>query len=149
MIDPAVIERLKSLEVNGVIAVHTAWEDAKDPDSPLHSHVQWDQAKAAYKHQIGQLRELIRSVRLEVVETKHKIKVIGYVRDPDAPPLVQGYINTARLRDDKDKARSALIREISAAENAMSRAYDVADSVGLSDKVEEIIAMIRGIRQSA
>lgn len=36
-------------------------ERAKDPDSPLHSHFEWDDAKAAESHRLNQARQIIQA----------------------------------------------------------------------------------------
>src|SRR5690349_19070743 len=41
-------------------------EDARRPDSPLHSYFEWDETKAAYQYNLMQARYLARSVRLEI-----------------------------------------------------------------------------------
>jgi hypothetical protein len=38
--------------------------DARDAKSPLHSHFEWDDKKAAHEHRLDQARALIRSIRI-------------------------------------------------------------------------------------
>ena len=39
-------------------------EDARPPESPLHPHFEWNDAKAAEAHRLDQARALIRSIRV-------------------------------------------------------------------------------------
>lgn len=147
MQDTEVIERIKQLEnENGELTTEVVIEDAKDENSPLHNYFQWDDAKAAHEWRKEQARRLIREVRLVIHETKTNVKQVAYVRNPDND---SGYVSTVRLRDDKNKARSALIAELERAESALSRAYDVSYALGLSDEIESLRASVKGVRDAA
>lgn len=150
MTDITVIERLRALESgNGVITPDAVVSDAANPESPLHKYFEWDDTEAARKYRIEQARTLIRSVRVEIVEQKHKLSTIAYVRNPEAERNEQGYQSVAKLRTDKDRARKATIEEIQRAEYALQRAYDVAESLGLKKEIEQLISMVRNIKTAA
>jgi len=150
MSNPDVIARLKELQdASGVITPDVVLADAEDETSPLHSYFEWDDSIAGVKFRIEQARTLIRSVRLVLVEKKHQIKTVAYVRSPDAEHKEQGYVSAVVLRDDKARARIALIGELRRAESALQRAYDVAEAVGLSSEVDKLLAQIRNIRSAA
>ena len=67
----------------------------------------------------------------------------AYVRDPDTD---SGYVSTVTLRTDRDRARKALTAELERAYSAMTRAYDVGASLGISSEIEEIRARIVGMK---
>ena len=128
-----IIERVRALQNDaGELDPRDVLKDARNPDSPL------DQA-----------RSLIRSIRLVVTEDKHQLQAIAYVRNPDKPEGEAGYVSTAVIRNNKETARAAVCRELQFAENALQRAYAVADAVGLSHEVEKLLAAIRNVRSAA
>lgn len=150
MNNPDVIARLKELQdASGVITPDIILADAANEDSPLHPHFEWDDSVAGIKYRIEQARTLIRSVRLVLVEKRHQIKTVAYVRNPDSEHKEQGYVSSVVLRDDKARARIALVSELRRAESALQRAYDVAEAVGLSNEVDQLLAQIRNIRSAA
>jgi hypothetical protein len=145
-----VIARLKWLQdERGGLDPRAVVEDAKNPESPLHTYFEWDTEKAAESYWLIQARSLIRSVRLVVSEEKISLSTIAYVRDPEKGRNETGYVSTTYIRTDKEKARQALMQELSRAESAVERAYNVADSLGLADEVSFLLAQIRGIRSAA
>ena len=123
--------------------------DAKDPDSPLHEHFDFDVERAAMSHWRSVARGLISSVRVHIRTETYTLSSVGYVRDPDKDSKEQGYVAVASVRSDKDRARRVLEAELSRAESAMARAYDVAHALGLQNEVEAIRAQINGIRSAA
>ena len=150
MNNPDVVARLKALQdASGIITPDAVVADAEDEASPLHSYFEWDDSVAGMKYRIEQARTLIRSVRVVLVEKKHQFSSIAYVRSPDSEPKEQGYISSVILRDDKARARIALIAELQRAESALQRAYDVATAVGLAREVDSLLAQVRNIRTAA
>jgi hypothetical protein len=144
------IERLKSLErKGGELTPDAVVEDAKNKTSPLHRYFDWKDREAAHKWRLEQARTLIRGVRFEVETTERSISVVGYVRDPGKAHDEQGYLSTARIRSDEDRARAVVEQELVRAEAAMTRAYDVAISLGLQGEFDTILARIRGVRNAA
>jgi hypothetical protein len=149
MQDSKVIERIKALEIAGIITADAVLEDAKNEESPLHKYFEWDDSKAATMFRKDQARELIRSVRLVLVEDKFQIATVAYVRNPDAAHDEQGYSSVMSLRTDKDRARRALVAELQRAENALQRAYDVGGSLGLSKEIQTLLAQLRNVSNAA
>jgi len=150
MNDEKALERLKQIhDEHGILRPEDVVKDARNPKSPLHSYFEWDKIKAHQRFLIIQARDLIRSVRLVVEKNERQYKVIGYVRDPDLSSDEQGYTSTATLKTDKQRARDALMLELKRAEAALSRAYEVADSLDLSDEVSLLLARLRNTMQSA
>lgn len=150
MNDTAVVERIRQLEnEHGELTVETILKDAKKKSSPLHLYFQWDDARAAHEWRKEQARRLIREVRLVIHESETHVRKVSYVRDPAKDYHDGGYVSTASLRSDKQRARAALVAELERADAALARAYDVADALGLSDEIEQLRAQVQGVRSVA
>ena len=147
---PETIDRIRSLEEkDGTLTAESVLNDAANPASPLHSHFQWDDSKAAHAYRIDQARTLIRSVRLVITTNEVAVRTVAYVRDPNKPAQEGGYINTFRLRKTPDDARRARMAEIERANNAMDRALAVARSLGLEAEINSIRASLAQIKEAA
>ena len=144
------IERIRQLEAkDGTLDPRNVLDDARDPESPLHSHFEWDDSKAAEAHRMEQARTLIRSVRLVITNTESIYRTVAYVRDPDKAAHDPGYVSTMRLRSQPERAQSALIAELERADNALARAYDVAHSLGLADQVQGLRDKLATVKEAA
>jgi len=150
MHDTTVIQRIRSLEnERGELTPHAVLDDARDPSSPLHSQFDWDDTRAAEKYRVEQARRLIRTVRLVITERNTQVRSVAYVRDPDKEYADAGYVSTAALRTDEQRARAALVKELERAAAALARAYDVAYAVGLTNEIEALRRQIDQIREVA
>jgi len=123
---------------HGVLTPELVVDEARKKDSPLHEHFEWDVKKAAAQHWLDTARALIRSVRLQVVNETRVLTAPMFVRDPALPSHQQGYVRTADLRGDDDRARDLVADECSRAASAFRRAREVAAAVG----VESDVAML-------
>lgn len=99
------IQRLAD-QSGGIITPEILVADAKRKDSPLHSLFEWDAKKAAEAHWLATARDILRRVKITVSEGERLIVAPCYVRHPDLPAKVQGYIDTGQL--DPDQARETL-----------------------------------------
>ena len=141
-------ERIRALyQKHGYISPDLVIEDAKDDKSPLHECFEWDVNKAALETWRDTARTLIRSVRvirsIETVEFRaegHNLP--EFVRDPSRKGDEQGYVRTAELRNDRDRAIASIMMEISRAEAAIARARNVAEALGLSEEVRLVRSAI-------
>jgi hypothetical protein len=115
-------------------------DEARPPNSVLHSFFTWNTRKAAQERLLDQARTLIASVRLEVITTKYTLKAPAYIRDPVQPAKEAGYVSTGTLRTDVDRARDACVQEFRLVVAALRRAQAVAAVLGLSGQVETIQA---------
>lgn len=57
---------------------HHVLDDARDPDSPLHNHFEWDDTTAAEQHRLQQARTLINGLRIIRIEEKGRTFVPIY-----------------------------------------------------------------------
>lgn len=142
----AIADRLAELEdAAGRLTPDIVIADARKASSPLHSCFEWNDGKAARAWRIEQARELIRSVMVIVTTDNRAIEIVRYVRDPDQESDEQGYVSTAKLITDKDRARVALVEEFARAAAALRRARDLAQAFGLAGEVEKIEARIERV----
>ena len=144
----AVRQRLEEIAARnrGRLDPHDVITDARDKESPLHSHFTWDNREAADKQRLHEARTLIRSVRVTYVENQTVHRTIAYVRDPAKPSEEAGYVSTSVLRTDEDLARAALVDEFSRAAAAMRRAVDVAKALNLQSEVAEQLRAIESLK---
>lgn len=150
MTDKAVIQRMQELEdANGGLDPRAVVDDARRPESPLHPLFDWDDSEAAEKWRLHQARHHIRQVRLVIHETQVAVRKVVYVRDPGKPAGEAGYVSTARLREQPERSRAALLSELERAEQCLTRAYDVAFTLGLSSEIEALRARLRAVKGAA
>jgi hypothetical protein len=125
--------------------------DAKQENSPLHSQFNWDVNQAAMQAWRETARRIIRGVRIlvtyETVSFSPKGKILPeFVRSPDVGGNQQGYARAADLRNDRDRAISALMMEIDRADAAINRARGVAEVLGLGDEIKMVTSVIEKVR---
>src|SRR5438128_4396441 len=103
-------QALLSLEDDeGRLTPERVVKEARKPESPLHDLFEWDTEKAAYQNWLDRAREIIRTVRVEIVTEKRVISAVAYVRDPAAEPKIQGYVSTLKLRSEGELAYECLV----------------------------------------
>lgn len=143
----AIAERLEKIAgLNaGRITPDAVLLDAKSPKSPLHDQFDWDDSSAAKQWRLQQARELIRSVRVEITTESRTVSTVRYVRDPSAGEA-QGYVEVAKLRDDKSLAVEALQGEIRQANAMVARARSIADALGLTAEIETVAESVETLQ---
>lgn len=104
-------------------------DDARSPDSPLHSEFTWDNEIAGEKHRLTEARELIRSVKLKVTVDSRMIHIPKYVRDPRVPAHTQGYVPLDRARTMQEVALEIRRQEIERACSMIVRAGRVTEGL--------------------
>ena len=129
---PSVIEAIRALEDHGRITPARVVEAARDPESPLHRYIDWDDTTAARKYRLVQARNLIRVVIVRMgTPSKTVLAAPRYVRDPEAAPGAQGYISVPVLAHDPDSAARAVTDEFKRADSCLKRAELLADALGV------------------
>ncbi len=121
---------------------------ARSSKSALHKCFTWDDSEAAHKWRIDEARELIRSVRIEVVVEDRPIRSIVYVRDPEQPSGTQGYVAWMRVRK-KDTA-DVLREELTGIVELCGRALNIicareSDYRDVKIKVEKVKSQVERI----
>ena len=71
-------------EQHGELTPEDVVKDARNPNSPLHSHFEWDDTRAAEQHRLNQARNLIRSVvAIYTSDKKPAQRVRAFVHVPE------------------------------------------------------------------
>ena len=65
-------------------------DDARDPESPLHKHFEWDDEIAASAYRIDKARAIIRSVKVVVKNERIVVFAPAYIR-PRSTYWSRGY----------------------------------------------------------
>jgi hypothetical protein len=140
-------DALRELERDGRLIPSEVVDSARDPDSPLHSHFEWDNDEAAEKYRLSQARTLIRTVKLMVTVHEVPVSVPYYVRDPEADAQQAGYRSVISLRREEDTARAAIVDAMKRVSNAVRHAKQLAAVLGVADDLEHIDSLARGVSQ--
>lgn len=145
----AVAERLSQImQRDGRVTPEAVVDDAKDPSSPFHSTIfREDDAEAAYQHRLELARGLIRSVRVNVTVDNRVVSVVGYVHDPSSSP--SGYVPTASLVNERERAVAVILREFARVEGIISRSREIADVLGLRVELEGMLDNLRTFVEAA
>lgn len=137
------LEKIAGLN-GGRLTPDAVLKDAQSFNSPLHDQFEWDDGNAAQQWRLQQARELIRSVKVEFQTDTKIVSTVRYVRDPAAGDS-QGYVEVAKLRDERGLAREALKRELGHAMSLFARAKSLAEVFALQDEIVSISGQIEQV----
>jgi hypothetical protein len=119
--------------------------DAKSTRHPWHNRFTWDDKIAGHRYRIGQARDQIRIVRIQIVDEQVIHRGPAWVRDPTMPAATQGYVHVAQIRSTQTLASEAMLAEFERVAHALKRAAAVAGTLGLSSEIEAMIVSIDGL----
>jgi len=133
-------EALRALENRrGRLTAAEVVAAARPQTSPLHAYFLWNDTVAAGRWRLVQARELIRTVRVQVVTAEgKKVTIPCFVRDPECKADEQGYVTTPRLKTEKDNAAAMLREEIRAVRQRLNRLRALAAYFGGVKHVEQM-----------
>ena len=101
-----VLRELQSIEEkNGLITPHLVVEEAKDEESPLHSHFEWDDITAGDAHRLWQARALIKNVTLKIDKKRHQAFFNVQVNQEEN---TKGYVSRVKVLDSDDYKQQIL-----------------------------------------
>lgn len=141
--DPEALRALQKLDAAGKLSAEVLEKAARNPNHPIHSKLEWDDAHAGYRHRIDQCRTIIRSYHVEITVDKHTLSVPVFIHD-----VVEGtgYISTTSLRDRSEEDRNAtLFYEFSRCLTLVQRAAAIAESVGADIKTTRLLRDLQTI----
>lgn len=141
--DVAVLQAVEKR--HGLLTADFLVKDAAAKNHPWHNRFTWDDAIAGHRWRIDQARELIRSVRYQVVEEEQIYRSAAYIRDPDADSASQGYVPVVRLRTEGQRARDAVLAEFERVGASLRRARDVSGTLGLAKEIDQMIVSVDGL----
>jgi hypothetical protein len=122
-------------------------EEARNPASPLHDTLEWDDDKAAEAHRLSQARAWIRSVNVAFEIGEHTVYVPAFVRDPDAHSLEQGYIETKTICNDTKRKHEVVRRLLERVEGEVYKVRQFAEVFDIEDDVETLLAAVTRARE--
>jgi len=128
-----------------LLSPHEVVEDARSPESPLHSHFEWDDSIAAESHRCWQARQLIRDIVFIIDENdrpKQEINALFHVEIPNADGSKrEGYVSYEQVSNSESlrwqvitKARGELLdwrNRYDALRKAFSDVFAAIDSLPL------------------
>ena len=122
-------------------------EEAKDPNSILHHLFEWDNEKAGHAHRLDQARQIITSVKVNIVSETKMISAISYVRDPRVSGDQQGYVSIETLRTDKDLAKESIKLEFARAYSHLQKAKLHAEVLNMQNQVGLLLTNLEETQQ--
>lgn len=94
----------------GVLKVDDVIEEAKNVNSVLHQHFEWDDSEAAEQYRRQQARALIQRCRIQLVETE-PVKIRAFVSLPTDREQGGGYRLTTEVMGD-EYLKDEMLRDI-------------------------------------
>lgn len=133
---------IRSLEKNGRVNPVELIEAARNPEHPCHDNFTWDIEQAAQERWRDQARELIRSVKFEVLVEDVGNRVCMYVPSGDDDAV---FVSLPKIRS-KSQASAVVLAEVAMLLGNASRAYGIAlaktNIVGA-----DVVAQLMSIRE--
>lgn len=139
--DPqAVGEELARLHsANGGLRPEEVVENARDPNSPLHSNFEWDDGKAAEEHRKSQARRLIASVRILTPSSEGPKQTIAWI-SVKTPEVGRAYQPALDVLSDAELRLRALSEVKQAIEGLQRRFAHMLDLSALLDAAKKMSA---------
>lgn len=120
------IDVLTDLEnQSGQLSPELVVEEAASPDSPLHGYFLWDDEAAGHAFRLEQARQLIRSVKVELITRKRTLNVVQYVHDERSQPKETMYVRLADVSE-AGLTEATLEAEFQRIEGVVERARGIA-----------------------
>ena len=144
----AIQKRLETIadKHGGRLTAEAVVEDARSKSSPLHSRIFRESDRdAAHQHRLELARQMIRSVRINVMVDQRTVRVVGYVNDPAQSE--GGYVATASLVNERERAQEVMLREFQRVESLIERSREIADVLGLTAELESMLANVQRIME--
>lgn len=94
----------------GILKVDDVLEEAKNVNSVLHQHFEWDDSEAAEQYRRQQARALIQRCRIQLVETE-PVKIRAFVSLPTDREQGGGYRLTTEVMGD-EYLKDEMLRDI-------------------------------------
>lgn len=132
-----VLERLAQ-QNDGLLMVDDVLEEARDPQSILHKHFQWDDTKAAEAYRKQQARQLIQKVTV-TIEKAPDVHIRAFVSLSTDQYEKGGYRMTANVLSD-DNLKAQLLHDMQIALVKWKKQINLLDS-----ETEEILGRLEQV----
>ena len=110
--------------------------EAQNKSHPLHHRFIWDDAVAGHKHRLATAAAIISSIRVVTKVGKLRYSSVCYVRDPQLPADVSGYVAVARLRTERENAEDVILHEVGQVVAHLERAREIANVLDMVEEFE-------------
>jgi hypothetical protein len=134
---------------DGYIDPHSVVEAARNPNSPIHNDFQWSVAAAAQENWLDQARALIRFVKVNVTINRRTVAAPYYVPDPERPTRSARYIELTIAGRNAEVAQQIMMAEMDRIAAAIKRAQQIAEVLGLSKMLDDLLEDVTTIRTAA
>lgn len=118
-------------------------ERARSSNSALHGHFEWDDAKAAVQHRLGQAGELIRSIQIDVsrsnLDTKPIRAFVNVKQDGS-----QHYTSTVHALSDKELRAQVLAKAWADLEAWRQRHAELVEFARIFSAIDEARPAFKG-----
>lgn len=133
-------EELRHIEArDGKITAEAVVEFAKDENTALHSHFEWDDTEAAHQYRLSQARNFI-ATRVTIIPRKDsEIVTRAYVHIQDRDG--DGYVSLNTVLSDEEKTKQMLsmaYRDVRIFQKKYSALSEIAELKGLFKAIDEI-----------
>ena len=115
--------------VDGHLTPHATVKAARDPNSPLHRHFEWDDAAAAEAYRLDQAREIIRLIRIEDDAQENDPPAFFSISEGKAGVSYRTYGDVLNSVTLQDAVLRAAERDLKAFEDRYTRLKDICDIV--------------------
>lgn len=124
----------------GILQVDAVLSEAKDENSPLHAHFEWDDSVAAEAHRRYQARVLIQRCKITIVESE-PTTIRAFVSLQSDREAGGGYRMTTKVMDDA-ALREELLHDIRLTIARWNQRLNLLDSV-TADLIFKLEASVR------
>lgn len=124
----------------GILQVDAVLSEAKDENSPLHAHFEWDNSVAAEAHRRYQARVLIQRCKITIVESE-PTTIRAFVSLQSDREAGGGYRMTTKVMDDA-ALREELMHDIRLTIARWNQKLNLLDSV-TADLIYKLEASVR------
>lgn len=139
-----IVAELQALEhERGGIMPKDVVELARDPESPLHGHFEWDDTLAADQHRLAQARMLIGSVRVKLEEAPYRSPMRAFVHLDKPHP----HYESAHLAMRNEEKREMILSRAMSELGSFRRRYaELTELAGIFEAIEAQLKGGPGIR---
>ena len=115
-------------------------ESARPEDSEMHKLFEWDDSKAAEKYRLIEAQNIIRAVRVTLVERDEDPLVVrAFVKDEQT---AGGYVHVVRALSDEEKKGQILAEARRDAEWFRKKYRDLEEAAGIISELDKFISEV-------
>lgn len=117
---------------------------ARNPDSVLHPHFEWDDAAAADEHRKGQARELVRSLTIDVSRSNLESRPVRAFVNVETGGE-RGYVQTVTAMSSTELRKQVLEKAFAELEAWRQRHAELTELARIFSAIDETRPAIKGV----